>query len=158
MGSHCNGSDAETRALSTFICLTRAGQAISNRLHQSLRVHNLTTSQLGVLEVLLHLGPLTQREIGKKILKTSGNMTLVIDNLEKRGLVKRDRLKGDRRCNRIVLTNPGAKLISKIFPLHVQEVSKAFSVLSVSELNTLRSLCKKLGKSSVSTINNDVES
>ena len=147
MGTRYNGSDAEKRALSTFICLMRAGETVSTRIHKHLQAHRLTTSQLGVLEGLLHLGPLTQREICDKMLRTSGNMTLVIDNLEKRGLVKRDRLEGDRRCNRVVLTDAGAQLINTVFPLHVQEISDAFSKLTTSEQDTLRDLCKKLGKS-----------
>ncbi len=46
----------------------------------------LTESQFGVLDSLFHLGPMKQKEIGKKILKSGGNITMVINNLEKRGI------------------------------------------------------------------------
>ena len=68
----------------------------------------LTISQFGVLEALHHKGPLCQRDIAVKILKSTGNITLVIDNLEKQGLVTRERTSEDRRYLTIRLTGQGA--------------------------------------------------
>lgn len=76
----------------------------------------MTNSQFGVLESMYDLGPLCQREIGNKILKSGGNMTLVIDNLEKGGLVQRVQDAKDRRYLNIHLTTRGRDLISRIFP------------------------------------------
>lgn len=73
---------AETRALNTYIKLGRIGQ--------NLRAEDgLPLSPFGVLEARWHLGPLCQRDLGLKILKSSGNMTMVVDNPEKRALVDR---------------------------------------------------------------------
>jgi MarR family 2-MHQ and catechol resistance regulon transcriptional repressor len=102
-------------------------------------------SQFGVLEALFHLGPLCQQEIGHKILKTSGNMTMVIDNLEKRGLVVRTNDLQDRRFKRVTLTTKGRHLIKKIFPRHAQIASQIFTALTPQEQQQLGNLLKKLG-------------
>ena len=72
-------------------------------------------------------------------------MTMVIDNLEKRQLVKRERSQVDRRFFIIHLTEKGRKLISEIFPSHAREITREFDVLTASEQQTLGRLCKKLG-------------
>lgn len=100
------------------------------------------------MEALYHLGPLCQRDIAKKILKSTGNMTVVIDNLEKRGLVARVRDAEDRRFFIIRLTNDGEKLISGIFPLHSEAIIREMGVLSEEEQIELGRICKKLGLSS----------
>jgi MarR family 2-MHQ and catechol resistance regulon transcriptional repressor len=74
------------------------------RLAQSGSIENLTISQFGVLETLYHLGAMCQTEIGSKLLRSGGNITLVIDNLEKQGLVRRQRDTEDRRLVNIHLT------------------------------------------------------
>src|SRR5262245_26461965 len=97
MGTHHLGPDAEIRALDAFIKLSRAADTINAHALSSNTETGLTTSQFGTLEALYHLGPMCQTEIGRKILRSSGNITLVIDNLEKRGLVRRERAEDDRR-------------------------------------------------------------
>src|SRR4051794_22640586 len=85
------------RPLNTYTKLMRAAESVTSRVNRSMSPFNLTISQFGVLEALFHKGPLCQRDIAAKILKSTGNITLVIDNLEKRGLVRRVRDTEDRR-------------------------------------------------------------
>ena len=139
------GSRQEARALDAYIKLMRAAETITNRVHKHLAAFGLTLSQFAVLEALYHLGPLYQREIGQKLLKSSGNITMVIDNLEKRGYVRRDRKKEDRRFLNVRLTGEGFELISKVFPPHAAVIAREMSVLSAGEQETLARLCKKLG-------------
>ena len=133
------------RALDTYVKLMRATESITARAHRQLSDFGLSFSQFGVLEALYHLGPMSQSEIGQKILRSSGNMTMVIDNLEKRQLVKRERSRTDRRFLIVHLTVKGRNLISKIFPSHAAEIALEFGVLTASEQRTLGRLCKKLG-------------
>jgi MarR family 2-MHQ and catechol resistance regulon transcriptional repressor len=86
-----------------------------------------------------------QKELGQKILKSSGNITTVIDNLEKRQLVERRRLESDRRYFLVHLTATGKALIGDVFPEHVQRIVDQFSVLSAEEQEQLALLCKKIG-------------
>ncbi|MGB5747499.1 MAG: MarR family transcriptional regulator [Desulfobacterales bacterium] len=135
----------EARALKTYVKLMRATESMTTRAHRQLSTFGLTFSQFGVLEALYHLGPMSQSEIGQKILRSSGNMTMVIDNLEKRKLVRRERNRADRRFYIIHLTDEGKKLISNIFPSHAAEIARELDVLTPSEQQTLGRLCKKLG-------------
>ena len=138
--------DKEAQILKLYTQLMRATNTVTEKMHRHLLDYKLSMSQFGVLEALYHLGPLCQKDIGDKILKTSGNITLVIDNLEKRKLVKREKDPDDRRRMTVRLTEQGHELIEKIFPDHLRTANKIFSVLEPEERNSLSLLLKKLGK------------
>lgn len=141
-------SDPEVqRSLSAYINLMRAGESVTGRLARWLDRQGLTTSQLGVLEALRHLGPMCQAELGRKILKSGGNITMVVDNLERRGLVSRVRDEKDRRFITVHLTPAGRRLINKVFPAHAEAVRQELAVLTGAEQEQLRALCRKLGRS-----------
>lgn len=146
MGTRYLGTAAEVTALDAYIKLVRATESATHRIHRHLESHKLTVTQFAVLEVLFHLGAMHQRDIAEKLLKSGGNITLVVDNLEKRQLVQRDREVGDRRCISVSLTPAGKQLISDIFPAHVAEIARQMCILSLEEQAELGRLCKKLGK------------
>ena len=145
MPTRYKGNPEQVLALNTFIKLTRSTDSFLNRLLQRQTLDDLTESQFGVLEVLYHLGPMCQNELGHKILKSSGNMTFVIDNLEKKGLVKRTRSPEDRRKVVVSLTKTGSELIERILPGHVAAITEEMSILTAEEQTTLGDLCRKLG-------------
>jgi MarR family 2-MHQ and catechol resistance regulon transcriptional repressor len=147
MPTHYPGSPEQVRALNAYIRLTRAVEAISARLLSSEKLEGLTVSQLGVLDALFYLGPMCQKDLAGKILKSSGNLSLVIDNLERRGLVRRERRDSDRRFVTIHLTEAGNALIERVMPAHAAEISSGFSALTPDEQDALGELCKKLGLS-----------
>ena len=105
----------------------------------------LTISQFGVLEALYHKGPLTHCEIASKILKSRGNLTMVIDHLERDGLVERRPVAGDRRAVSVALTPQGETLIQRIFPAHAEAIHAALGVLDPDEIETLGAISRKLG-------------
>ena len=145
MGTKFNGSVEQVTALNLFIKLNRAADSVSNRVNNFINSQHLTVSQFGVLEILFHLGSMSQCDIGKKLLKTGGNMTMVIDNLEKRKLVERVRSEQDRRFIEVHLTSDGENLIKSIFPKHVEKIVEEMSILTIEEQNEFSRLCKKLG-------------
>jgi MarR family transcriptional regulator, 2-MHQ and catechol-resistance regulon repressor len=145
MGTHFRGKASEVRALDAFIKLMRASESVMAHLNRRFVDEGLTPSQFAAMEALFHLGPLCQREIGGKLLKSSGNITLVIDNLEKRGLVRRERGSDDRRFITVHLTDEGKALIARIFPAHAEEIASVLSLLTEEEQEELGRLCKKLG-------------
>ncbi len=146
MPTHFEGAPEQVLALDTFIKLTRANNSLLARIAQRGTHPGLSVSQFGTLEALYHLGAMSQTEICNKLLKSGGNTTLVIDNLEKRGLVKRRRDPHDRRVIMVELTESGLELISAIFPRHAQVIAEEMSVLTPEEQEQLGALCKKLGK------------
>src|SRR5581483_7675273 len=97
MPTRYRGSDDEVRALNSYVKLIRAAESVTARLAPQVEAVGLTWSQFGALQALFHLGPMCQRELARKLLKSGGNITLVVDNLEKRGLARRERERQDRR-------------------------------------------------------------
>lgn len=147
MPTHYKGSPAEERALSAFINFLRAADSVAARLDSRIEMGGLTHGQFAVLEALLHLGPLNQCDLARKLLRSGGNLTVVVDNLEKRGLVRRERQKDDRRMVIVSLTPSGRRLITRIFPQHAAAITAEMSRLAPEEQETLRALCRKLGRS-----------
>jgi MarR family transcriptional regulator, 2-MHQ and catechol-resistance regulon repressor len=131
--------------LAVFVKLMRAADTVASNVHRHLQGQGLTPSQFGVLEALLHLGPLHQRQIGRKILKSHGNVSTVLDNLEKQGWVVRRRQTEDRRFVKVDLSESGRALISRLFPCHAAAIAEELSVLSTEEQLELARLCRKLG-------------
>jgi len=145
MGTRYKGADKEVTALNSFIKLVRAAESTLSRVNLVLSKYNLTESQFAILDALSHIGPLFQKDLGNKLLKTGGNITLVIDNLEKRSLVLRERREQDRRYFTIHLTKQGKALFAKVFPIYLNAVVKEMSVLSKADHLVLQRLCKTVG-------------
>src|SRR5688572_18254603 len=118
MSTRYRGSESEITALNALITLVRAAEAVGVNLHRDLGGKRLTSSQFGVLEALFHLGPLCQGELARKLLRSGASVTSVVEGLEKRGLLVRQRTDEDKRFVRVALTGKGRKLIQEIFPAH----------------------------------------
>lgn len=146
MPTHYEGSRAERRTLDTFIKLTRCTNSVLGELSTRQTTGDLTASQFAVLEALYHIGSMTQGEVSSKVLKSTSNLTTVIDNLERDGYVRRERDGNDRRVIHVHLTGAGTSKVEAVLPTHVEALVEIFSVLSASEQETLGELCKKLGK------------
>jgi MarR family 2-MHQ and catechol resistance regulon transcriptional repressor len=134
-------------ALSMWVKLARAFTTFSKRSFENIRTFGLTEAQFGALECLGHLGPMTIGELCRKQLVSGGNMTVVVDNLEKLGLVERVHSKEDRRAVLVRLTMRGKKLFDEIFVKHAAHIARLASVLTDQEQEELAGLLKKLGVS-----------
>jgi MarR family 2-MHQ and catechol resistance regulon transcriptional repressor len=145
MPSRHKGSSRQRRALAAYINLLRATNAVTSQSMKNLDAHGLTPSQFAVLEALYHVGPMCLSDLARKILRTSGNLTMVVDNLEKSGMVRRIQNSQDRRFISVEITEKGSKLIAAIFPEHAAQIAELMSRLTADEQNTLRELCRKLG-------------
>lgn len=145
MGTHYNGSKKEIRALDSYIKLMRAADTINSVVNLSLSKLRLTESQFNVLDALYHLGPLSQKEIGYKLLKSGGNITMVIDNLEKDFYVERRRGTEDRRIFFVHLTKKGVEKLEEALTAQVNLITSEMNSLSKTEQIELQRLCKKIG-------------
>ena len=145
MGTHYKGSKKEINSLNVYIKLIRAVESLNSILNASLSKEGLTESQFGVLEALFHLGSMSQKNLGSKLLKSGGNITMVIDNLEKRDLVLRRRGVVDRRYYNIQLTDKGKKLIEAVFPKQLKLITDEIGILNENEQQELQRMCKLLG-------------
>jgi MarR family 2-MHQ and catechol resistance regulon transcriptional repressor len=145
MPTHYRGTAQERAALDAYIKLMRAADSVTARLDPLMRAADLTVGQFGALEALLHRGPLCQRDLGRKLLRSGGNITVVVGNLARRGLVRRHRGPQDRRFVTVTLTDKGRRLIGGIFPRHVRHVVRELGALSPPEQAELGRLCRQLG-------------
>jgi len=145
MPTKYQGSPEVRRALDTYIKLTRAAESVLDRTNAHLAVHKLTTTQFGVLEALYHLGTLSQVELARKLLKSTGNVTTVLQNLEKRALISRARDQDDQRYVQVSITPEGQRLLESILPAHFDGIVADLSILTAEEQETLACLCRKLG-------------
>jgi MarR family 2-MHQ and catechol resistance regulon transcriptional repressor len=127
--------------------LARASSTFGKVTAMNIKSFGLTEPQFAVLECLGHRGPLTFGELSKKMLVSSGNITVVVDNLEKNSLVKRVHSKEDRRSIYVLLTQKGEMLFDDIFRKHAEIITQAASVLTEEEQKALSGLLKKLGLS-----------
>jgi len=146
MAKHFKGSKREERALAAYVKLMRASETVHAEAVRSLAKFSLTASQFAVLEALCHVGPMVLSELARKVLKTSGNLTMVVDNLERRGLARRVPSKEDRRYISVEATRAGRELMGAIFPDHVACLTELMSALSGDEQEELARLCKQLGQ------------
>jgi MarR family transcriptional regulator, 2-MHQ and catechol-resistance regulon repressor len=134
-------------ALDVWVKLARSFTRFNARTIEHIRHYGLTQAQFGVLECLGHLGPMKCGDLCKKQLVTGGNMTVVLDNLEKLGLVDRTPTPEDRRAFLISLTAKGQTLFDEIFPNHANYIEELMGTLSEEEQTQLAQLLKKLGLS-----------
>ena len=128
-----------------WLVLWKTARALETHARHSVESTGLCLSDFGVLEALLHKGPLAVHLLGEKVLLTSGSMTVAIDRLEKRGLVRRTADAEDRRARIVELTASGRKLIQRLFAAHAQDMEQAVSVLNRRERLAVTAMLRKLG-------------
>jgi MarR family 2-MHQ and catechol resistance regulon transcriptional repressor len=133
------------RALDLWVKLARTFATMHRCSVEHVRTYRLTEPQFGVVECLGHKGPLTFTDLGRKQLASGGNMTVVVDNLEKEGIVERARCVEDRRQIYVRLTSKGRRLFDRVFPEHAEMIADCLTVLNSDEQERLASLLKKLG-------------
>lgn len=133
-------------ALNLHIALTRASQWVNAHTEKDIRSFGLTRTEFGVLELLYHKGPQPIQQIGGKVLMSSGNITYVVDKLEKRGFVRRNASQEDRRLIYAEITEEGTAFVQEVFPKHAEVIAEVLSGLSKEERRVAAELLKKLGK------------
>jgi len=145
MSNHYQGTSEEILALDTYIKFVRASESVKSRIDKQNTVGDLNGSQFGTLEMLYHLGPLNQKDIGQKLLISKSNVVTIIDKLEQRGLVKRQRSLEDRRCIFVHLIDEGHEQIEQILPIHVTAITQEMNRITPEEQKELGRICRKLG-------------
>ncbi len=131
--------------LKALVILSRCFQSVQKREMKTIKQGELTAAQFRVLEILYHKGELRICEIIEGTLSSGGNMTVVIENLEKNGFIGRYPDPHDGRVTLVHITAKGEALMQSLFPNHVDNVSAIFNVLTVQEKYELMDLLKKLG-------------
>src|SRR6266849_2956526 len=146
MSKHKSESLTGGSGVHVFLVLWKAARAAEGYAEKSIAELEMCGSDFAVLEALLHKGPLPVNEIGKKVLLTSGSITVAVDRLEAKGFVERRAHGSDRRARIVHLTNAGRKLITRIYADHAADMERlASDSLTREERKTLIRLLKKIG-------------
>ncbi|MBX7252921.1 MAG: MarR family transcriptional regulator [Candidatus Promineofilum sp.] len=130
--------------VAAWFLLWRSARLIEAHARQSVAATGLGLSDFGVLEALLHRGPLSVGELGQRILISSGSTTTSIDRLEQQGFVRRELAGADRRSRTVHLTDTGRSLIEAQFKVHEEDMERAFDCLSDAELTALLPILRQL--------------
>ncbi|MDQ0872365.1 MarR family 2-MHQ and catechol resistance regulon transcriptional repressor [Paenibacillus sp. V4I3] len=139
-------SEQRNDSLDLYIALSRASEWVNAHGDRDIRNHGLNRTEFGVLELLYHKGAQPIQQIGGKVLMSSGNITYVVDKLEKKEFVKRKTSTEDRRLIFAEITEKGKQFIEEVFPKHTKVIEKAVAGLTAEEKKIASQLLKKLGK------------
>jgi MarR family 2-MHQ and catechol resistance regulon transcriptional repressor len=144
-----------TSAVHLWLVLWRATRSLEAHAYKSVASQPIGPSDFAVLEAVLHKGPLPVNTIGRKVLLTSGSITVAVDRLEAQGLVERRAHATDRRTRVVHLTPDGKRLITRMFAEHERDMERATSALTATERTTLIRLLKKLGLDAERALNTE---
>jgi MarR family transcriptional regulator, 2-MHQ and catechol-resistance regulon repressor len=129
-----------------WLVLGKAFRAAAKYLYAGLEETEIDDTDFRILEALLSKGPLPVNTIGPKVNLTPGSISVAVDRLLDRGLVRRVESHEDRRVRIVSLTPKGKELIAPIFRKHAAEIRKVFADTSAKELGALETTLKKIGK------------
>jgi MarR family 2-MHQ and catechol resistance regulon transcriptional repressor len=129
-----------------WLVMMKAMRALTKYAAAGIEETGLGLSDFGVLEVLLHKGPLPVNTIGSVVDLTPGSISIAVDRLVEKGLVSRVESAEDRRVRIVALTPSGKELIAGAFRKHSGQMKRVFSELSPEELRVLEGALKKAGK------------
>lgn len=129
-----------------WLVMMKAMRALTRYAAAGIEETGLGLSDFGVLEVLLHKGPLPVNTIGPIVDLTPGSISIAVDRLFEKGLVSRVESSEDRRVRIVALTPRGKEVIVPAFQKHAGQMRRVFSELSPQELQGLEVALKRIGK------------
>ena len=129
-----------------WLVMMKAMRALTRYAAAGIEETGLGLSDFGVLEILLHKGPLPVNTIGPIVDLTPGSISTAVDRLVAKGLVSRVESAEDRRVRIVALTPRGKDLVASAFRKHSGQMKRVFSELSPEELRGVETALKKVGK------------
>lgn len=137
--------DQQNNKLKAFTVLLRASQSVQEASRKDHVKQGLNPTEFAVLELLYHKGEQPIQAIGKKILISSSSITYVVDKLEEKQYLSRKACPTDRRVTYAAITDEGKKLMSQIFPIHIEKIEEIFEAITDEEILVFIDLLKKVG-------------
>lgn len=136
---------SEKEFLKLTTVLFRTMQNVEAVIKKDIQSHHLNTSEFGAMELLYNRGAQPMQSMASRLLMASSSMTYVIDQLEKKGMIKRNPSDDDKRVIMVELTDEGKDFFDKIFPKHVQTLTTMYQNLNDEEIHTIIETLKKIG-------------
>ena len=129
-----------------WLVMMKAMRALTRYAAADIEDTGLGLSDFGVLELLLHKGPMPVNTIGPIVDLTPGSISIAVDRLVAKGLVSRVESAEDRRVRIVALRPRGKDLIVSAFRKHSGQMKRVFSELSAEELLCFEVALKRLGR------------
>ncbi|QNI33128.1 MarR family transcriptional regulator [Alloacidobacterium dinghuense] len=145
-------SKSDTSGIHLWLVLWKAFRSVEEHAQRHIAGLGLGLSDFGVLEALFHKGPLHVKDLGPKVMLTSGSMTAALDRLERRGLIDREEDSEDRRARLVRLTETGERLIREVFEEHKRAMELATSGVGKRDRELLIDLLRQLGLGAVKAL------
>jgi MarR family 2-MHQ and catechol resistance regulon transcriptional repressor len=136
----------EKRYLRSIRLLSECMQLFEKMNSQHIRPLGFTESQFDIIATLGNTQGMTCKELGEKTLITKGTLTGVVDRLESKGIVQRERGDDDRRQYFVKLTKLGQETFDQIFPVVIESGRSNFQSYSESDFQNLEEQLMKLKK------------
>lgn len=133
----------KSREEEVFLNLQRTAEALRWKESEFLKQYEITPQQYNVLRILRGESGLSCREIGERMVTRDPDMTKLLDRLESRGLVMRERDKSDRRIVVASITGEGRRLLAEISPSLARRIRALFAQMDARRLNTLNDLLEE---------------
>lgn len=131
-------------SLNTFVGLNRTLDHLMKIVKTDVQRYGLNVTEFAVMELLYNKGDQPIQRIGNRVLIASSSITYVVDKLEEKGCVVRQRNEKDKRVTNASLTYKGRSMMDEIFPDHASTLESTFSVLTDEEITVLQTTLKKL--------------
>src|SRR5438874_763066 len=138
-----------------WLVMMKAMRALTRYAATGIEETGLGLSDFGVLEILLHKGPLPVNTIGPIVDLTPGSISIAVDRLVEKGLVSRVESAEDRRVRIVALTPRGKALIDSAFRKHSGQMKRVFSELSPEELRGIDEVLALVGMRTAALMEKD---
>ena len=125
-----------------FVILLKAADSLSSEADQLMKTNGLTSAQYNVLRILRGAGPegLPCNTIAERMISRDPDMTRLLDRMEKRELITRERQKEDRRVVKARITGEGLKLLKQM-DAPIRELHKSqFTHMTSARMKALMDL------------------
>lgn len=131
------------KSMAVYISMSRVINTLRRENNKLILKHNLTLGQFAVMEALYSKGRLSTGEVMEKILSTSGNIPVIVKNLEKDGFITRKQDEADKRRFILDLTDKGKDLMDEIVPENLKFMDELISLWDDDEKEELIILMNK---------------
>lgn len=132
------------RYLKSVRLLAECLQGFERYSGESVRQYGLTHAQFDIIATLGNTAGMSYKELGERTLITKGTLTGVIERLEQKGLVVRERNNDDRRSFQVSLTDEGDAVFRDVFPKVIAHGKQLFAGLSDAEFDEMDGALLKL--------------
>lgn len=132
------------RYLKSVRLLAECMQGFERYSGESVRQYGLTHPQFDIVATLGNTAGMSYKELGERTLITKGTLTGVIERLEQKGLVVRERSSEDKRSFHVRLSPAGEAVFRDVFPKVVAHGKQLFTDVSEAEFDEMEAVLRKL--------------